>query len=65
MIKANGVMVIIQNNFEHNIHKVIKDEDGRFMIIEIELQDIATFIPVDVQAHNLDCPSFFNKTLKL
>ena len=41
---GGGVMVIIDNNFEHKIHNVIKDINGRYVIIDIELPGIARLL---------------------
>ena len=56
-------MVIIQNDFEHKIHKAFRDENGRFEIIDIELPDTARFVLVNAYAPNSDCPSYFNKVV--
>ena len=37
-------MVIIDNNFEHKIHNVIKDINGRYVIIDIKLPGIARLL---------------------
>ena len=57
-------MVIIQNDFEHKIHKAFRDENGRFEIIDIELPDTARFVLVNSYAPNSDCPSYFNKVVE-
>ena len=32
---ARGVMVILDTNFEHKIHSVQKDSEGRYIIIDL------------------------------
>ena len=42
-IAGKGVMVIIYNNFEYKLHNVIRDINDRYVIINIELPEIARF----------------------
>ena len=57
--KSGGVMVIIDNNFEYIVHKTTYSNEGRFIILDIELPDIARFNLVNIYAPNEDSPLFF------
>ena len=60
-----GVMIILNNNFEYNIHKVIKDKDGRYIIVDLELIGVARFLMINIYGPNKDCPVFFENLFKL
>ena len=32
----NGVAILFNNNFEHKVHKVLRDDDGHFLLLDIE-----------------------------
>ena len=58
--KAGGVLVAIDDKFEHNIHSVKKDISGRFIIIDIELIGVARVLLINLYAPNEDNPLFFS-----
>ena len=41
-------MIIWDKNFEYRIHGVQKDHEGRFIILELELLEVAKFLLVNV-----------------
>ena len=62
---ARGVMVILDTNFEHKIHSVQKDSEGRYIIIDLELPDVARFLLVNVYCPNDDRIDFCKKVFNL
>ena len=56
-------MVITGNNFKYKVHNVIKDVNGRYVIIDIELPEIARFLLINIYAPNKDDPTFLWKFL--
>ena len=55
-----GVMTIINNNFEYKINSVSKDSEGRYILCDIELPNIARFLMINIYGHNQDNPIFFH-----
>ena len=53
-------MIILNNNFEYKINKVIKDKGGRYIICDIEIKGVARFLMVNIYGPNKDTPLFFN-----
>ena len=60
-----GVTTIINNNFEHKIHNVQKDKEGRYILCDIELPGVARFLMLNIYGLNKDYPEFLSQTLKL
>ena len=58
---SGGTLIIIENNFEFKLHSQYKSEDGRYIIIDIEIPEVARFILVNLYAPNKDSPNFFEK----
>ena len=58
---AGGVMIIIEHNFEFKIHAKYFSQDGRYIIIDLEIPEVARFILVNLYAPNKDSPIFFEK----
>ena len=56
---AGGVLIAIDNNFEWKIHEQIIGKEGRYIIIDLEIQDIARFLLINLYAPNDDSPTFF------
>ena len=57
---SRGVMTIINNTFEHKIHNLTKDSDGRFIIIDIEITNLFRFYRVNLYAPNCDTLEWFD-----
>ena len=34
---SKGVAVLFKNNFEYKIHNILKDDEGRYILIDIEM----------------------------
>ena len=56
---AGGVLIVLNNNFEYIIHNKILDKDGRFIVLDIELPDVARFLLINLYAPNNDTPDFY------
>ena len=60
-----GVMMILNNNFEYKINKVIKDNEGRYIICDIEIKGVARFLMVNIYGPNKDNPIFYKKIFNI
>ena len=49
---------MIKNNFEYEVHEIISDENGRFTILDITVENIR-FSVANIYAPNKDSPEFF------
>lgn len=57
----NGVGILFNNNFEYKLHKVVKDSDGCFIIMDIEFLN-KRFTMINVYGPSSgDNPDFFEK----
>ena len=50
---SRGVMILFKHNLDFEVHKVISDEEGRYLIIECEIMD-EPFVLVNVYAPNTE-----------
>ena len=57
--QAQGVMIILNNNFEYKIHNVTKDNEGRFIICDLEIVGLARSLMINVYGPNKDSPMFY------
>lgn len=55
-----GVMILINNNFEQEVGRVIRDQDGNYIIIEITIQGKAIIL-VNIYGPNEDKPQFYRE----
>ena len=62
---GGGVLIALANNFEYKCHKEIIDNQGRYVILEIELVGVARFLLVNLYAPNEDDPTFFENIFKI
>ena len=62
---AGGVLVAIDSNFEHIIHSKKSSIDGRYVIIDLEIPEVARFLIVDLYAPNEDSPIFFENLFNI
>ena len=62
---AGGVLILLNNNFEYNVHNEIVDVNGRFIILDIELPEVARFLLINLYAPNCDNPEFFKNLAEL
>ena len=56
---SRGVMVLLNNNFEHKVERVKTDKGGNFVIIEINTQGKKITL-VNLYGPNEDNPQFYN-----
>ena len=45
---TGGVLIAIGNNFEYKIHNTKYSSNGRFIILDIEVIDIARFLLINI-----------------
>ena len=57
--KSGGVLIACDNNFEFKVHKTTIDHQGRFIIMDLELIDVARVLLCNLYAPNEDNPNFF------
>ena len=62
---AREVMVILDNNFEYNIHNVQLDREGRYILLEIEIPQVVTFLLVNVYFPNDEKVKFSEKLFNI
>ena len=55
---SRGVIILFKNNITKEIHNVIKDPLGRYLIIDITLDDIRSTL-CNIYGPNTDSPNFF------
>ena len=53
-----GVCVLIKANVQHTIHSTVMDQDGRFIILDIEIHDVRMTL-ANLYAPSQDDPHFF------
>ena len=58
-------MILINNNSEYKLHNILADTDGRYIILDIELPDVARFLLINIYAPNNDTPNFFKNISKI
>ena len=51
--------MVIDGNFEHIIHERITSTDGRYIILDIEIPEVARMLIINLYALNEDSPDFF------
>ena len=56
---GGGVLMVIDGNFEHIIHERITSTDGRYIILDIEIPEVARMLIINLYAPNEDSPDFF------
>ena len=61
--QARGVAILLNNNFEYNLHNVIKDENGNLLILDITLKN-KRFSLINIYGPNKDTPTFFEEIRK-
>ena len=48
---SRGVMILLNNNFEHKVEKVISDVNGNYLILDINIEG-RNFILVNIYGPN-------------
>ena len=54
-----GVMILLNNNFQHDIGRIVTDPNGNFLILEITIKG-KKFTLVNIYGPNLDRPQFYD-----
>ena len=62
---SRGVAILINNTFEHSIKNVIKDQEGRYLLIDIDIVNLFTITLVNIYAPNHDDSVWYNDLLAL
>ena len=60
---SRGVMILLNNNFEHKVEKVISDVNGNYLILDKNIEGIS-FILVNIYGPNEDKPKFYTELRK-
>ena len=60
---SRGVMILLNNNFEHKVEKVISDVNGNYLILDINIEGIS-FILVNIYGPNEDEPKIYSELRK-
>ena len=53
---------MFNNNFEFHIHKIIKDENGNTLMIDITIEGKRLTL-INIYGPNIDNPDFYNEIL--
>ena len=53
-----GVMILLKNNFEQEVYRVLKDPNGNYIILEIKIKDQMITL-VNLYGPNEDRPMFY------
>ena len=61
---SKGVCTLFKNNFDFKLHNVKKDEEGRVLCLDIEI-DETRFVLCNIYAPNEDDPTFFRDTCNI
>ena len=57
--ESNGVAILFSNNFEYKIHSVLKDTEGRYIIMDIEMLNKRMTVANVYAPSSGDHPEFF------
>lgn len=57
---SKGVLILFRKNLQYQVNNVIKDDMGRFLVMEVQLEDMELLF-INVYAPNIDTPSFFER----
>ena len=61
---SRGVAILINNTFEYLLKQSIKDPQGRYIILELELINLRTIFLINVYGPNTDDPLWFQSLIK-
>ena len=56
---SKGVAVLFKNNFEYKIHSVVKDDEGRYILTDIEMLNKRMTIANIYAPSSGDHPEYF------
>ena len=57
---SRGVMILFKKELQHTVHSVQTDEDGRWLMVEVTVDNLCINI-INLHAPNEDNPKFFEK----
>ena len=60
---SRGVRILLNNNFEHKVEKVIFDVNGNYLLLDINIEG-RNFILVNIYGPNEDKPKFYSESRK-
>ena len=58
-----GVAILIKNNFEYNVNQVISDKNGRYIILDILIEEFRISL-LNLYGPNSDSPEYFGNLKK-
>ena len=56
---SRGVSILIKNTFEYKVKTCLKDLEGRFIILELEIVNLVKLALINIYAPNNDDPKWF------
>ena len=56
---SEGVAILFKNNFEYKIHNIFKDDEGRYILIDIEMLNKHITLASVYAPSSGDHPEFF------
>ena len=56
---SKGVAILFENNFEYKIHNILKDDEGRYILIDIEMLNKRLTLANLYAPSSGDHPEFF------
>ena len=57
-----GVAILFKNDIEIKLHEILKDNSGRFLILDMTINDQRMTL-VNIYGYNIDKPDFFHSVL--
>ena len=61
---SRGVLIMLNNTFEYQVNRCVRDPEGRFIIIELSITNLINVFIINVYAPNKDDPGWFEKLSK-
>ena len=61
---SNGVAVLFKNNFEYKVHSVVKDDEDRYILIDIEMLNKLMTIANIYAPSSGDHPEYLEKVIR-
>ena len=58
---SRGVAILIKNSFEYKILNSFKDNEGRILILELEIANLTSILLVNIYGPNKDSPLWYDK----
>ena len=61
---SRGVAILINNTFEYKIDSINKDKEGRYIILNLTINNSISILIVNVYGHNNDNPTWYENLFK-